>query len=279
VQYGSRITAIIVYLYTAQFLSKKCTAQALSELFGTPVSEGTVAAATRRAAGGLTGFLELMRGKIAQAPVAHFDETGFRVEGTLHWVHSDSTGTYSLITVHPQAWGEGDGPRRCPARVRRCRGARRLGSVRTPTPGRHPRCAIATCFGSCRPSPTSPPNGEQWCWATQVTDALCELKGLTDAAIEANLPRIDDGLAAIQVGLLRSAVILGVHRNRARSTKIMATHHVHFSNNAAEREFRMVKLRQKCPDAPEPLPVPDSSPRSGRISPPQPNMGSPSFAP
>jgi transposase len=44
VQYGPRITAIIVYLDVGQFLSKKRTAAALAELFGTPVSQGTVAA-------------------------------------------------------------------------------------------------------------------------------------------------------------------------------------------------------------------------------------------
>jgi transposase len=36
VQYGPRITAIILYLYVGQFLSKKRTAAALAELFGTP---------------------------------------------------------------------------------------------------------------------------------------------------------------------------------------------------------------------------------------------------
>jgi transposase len=35
VQYGPRIAAIIVYLYVGQFLSKKRTAQALAEVFGT----------------------------------------------------------------------------------------------------------------------------------------------------------------------------------------------------------------------------------------------------
>jgi hypothetical protein len=39
---------IILYLYVGQFRSKKRTAQALAELFGTPVSDGTVAAMTRR---------------------------------------------------------------------------------------------------------------------------------------------------------------------------------------------------------------------------------------
>src|SRR5918997_2116352 len=58
VAYGPRITAIILYLYVGQFLSKKRTAAALAELFGTPVSQGTVAAMTTRAAGGLGGFLE-----------------------------------------------------------------------------------------------------------------------------------------------------------------------------------------------------------------------------
>ena len=44
-QYGPRITAIILYLYVGQFLSTKRTAHALAELFGTPVSQGTVARA------------------------------------------------------------------------------------------------------------------------------------------------------------------------------------------------------------------------------------------
>ena len=42
VQYGPRTAAVIVYLYIGQFLSKKRTAQALAELFGVPLSSGTV---------------------------------------------------------------------------------------------------------------------------------------------------------------------------------------------------------------------------------------------
>jgi hypothetical protein len=55
---------------------------------------------TRRAAGGLNGFLALMRARITGSEVVHFDETGFRVDGRLRWVHSASTGKYSLIVVH-----------------------------------------------------------------------------------------------------------------------------------------------------------------------------------
>ena len=100
VQYGPRIAAIIVYLYAGQFLSKKRTAQALAELFGIPLSSGTVAALTARAAGRLDGFLEEIRARIAAAGVAGFDETGLRVEGKLRWVHCARTGKYTLLSCH-----------------------------------------------------------------------------------------------------------------------------------------------------------------------------------
>ena len=91
VQYGPRITAIILYLYAGQFLSKKRTAQALAELFGTPVSEGTIAAMTKRSADALDEFLSQVKDRIAGAEVAGFDETGLRVASTLHWVHCART--------------------------------------------------------------------------------------------------------------------------------------------------------------------------------------------
>ena len=107
VQYGPRITAIILYLYVGQFLSKKRTAQALAELFDTPVSEGTVARMTRRAADGLGEFLGLLRDRITEAEVAGFDETGLRVAGKLHWVHCARTDRYTLITCHAKRGTKG----------------------------------------------------------------------------------------------------------------------------------------------------------------------------
>jgi transposase len=77
VQYGLRIAAIIVCLYTGQFLSENRTAQALAELFGIPLSPGTAAAITARAAGRLDGFLEQARDDIAASEVAGSDETRF----------------------------------------------------------------------------------------------------------------------------------------------------------------------------------------------------------
>ncbi len=65
---------------SGEFLFKARTAASLAELFGTPVSAGTAAVTTIRAAGGLSGCLELVRGRIAAAAdVAQSDETGLRV--------------------------------------------------------------------------------------------------------------------------------------------------------------------------------------------------------
>ncbi|WP_433464077.1 DUF6444 domain-containing protein [Spirillospora sp. CA-128828] len=103
VQYGPNVAAIVVYLYVGQFLSKDRTAKALAEVFGTPLSAGTVAAMTARAAAGLGaegGFAGQVRARLADAEVVHFDETALRVDGRLRWVHSASTGESVLITVH-----------------------------------------------------------------------------------------------------------------------------------------------------------------------------------
>ncbi len=100
VQYGSRILAVIVYLYMGQYLSRSRTATAMSELFSTPVSEGTVSAATAAAGGDLGGFTDHVTAAITDADLAHFDETGFRVQAKLHWLHSASTPGFTLITCH-----------------------------------------------------------------------------------------------------------------------------------------------------------------------------------
>ena len=54
VSYGPRVTAALIYLYQGQFLSKARTARAMSDLLAVPVSAGTVAAVTARAAAALS---------------------------------------------------------------------------------------------------------------------------------------------------------------------------------------------------------------------------------
>jgi Transposase IS66 family len=155
-QYGPRIAAITVYLYLGQFLSKQRTAQALDELSGIPLSSGTVAGITARAAGRLGGFLEHARGQIAGSDVAGFDETGFRVDGKLHWVHCARTGKYTLLMVHPRRGTEameamGVLPRFAGVAVHDA------WARMTPIPPLITSFAVLMPCASCRPSPTPRP--------------------------------------------------------------------------------------------------------------------------
>jgi transposase len=90
------------YLCVHQHLPVDRAAQLLADVLGASVATGTLAAVVAEGAAGLEGFVEVVRTGLAAAPVAHFDETGARVAGKLHWVHSASTGLLSLFTVHPK---------------------------------------------------------------------------------------------------------------------------------------------------------------------------------
>jgi transposase len=99
VQYGPAVAA---YLWHGQFLSRSRAGQAMADLFGCSPSPGAIASMIRRIAGAVALSVAAAGDALAGAPVAHFDETGFRVAGGLAWVHSASSGKYVLVTVHPR---------------------------------------------------------------------------------------------------------------------------------------------------------------------------------
>jgi transposase len=98
-----RLAGIGVYLLHGRLLSVSRTTAARGDLFGAPVAAGTVAGWVKRTALGIIEkVLPVIAGRIAGAPVAHFDETGMRTAGRLAWLHSASTSTDVLLAVHPK---------------------------------------------------------------------------------------------------------------------------------------------------------------------------------
>jgi len=223
VQYGPRIAAIIVYLYAGQFLSKDRTALALAELFGIPLSSGTVAALTARAAGRLDGFLEQVRQGIAASGVAGFDETGFRVAGRLAWVHCARTGKYTLLMVHAKRGRQaieamGILPRFTGVAVHDA-----WAPYDTYTSPDHQLCC-AHALRELQAVTDAAPQG-QWCWATQAADALTAMQDLVREAISQERDGADPAALAAQVRLFRSAVLAGASQTAARSGPLMKKHH------------------------------------------------------
>jgi transposase len=93
VQYGPGVAAIVVYLAVRQHIPVARLAELCAEVLGIEVSTGWVAAQLRPAAQALTGFTDRVAAAVRAAPVAHFDESGARVDGRTQWVHSASTPT------------------------------------------------------------------------------------------------------------------------------------------------------------------------------------------
>ncbi len=264
VQYGPRIAAIIIYLYTGQFLPEKRTAQALAELFGIPVSQGTVAGITARAAAKLDGFLERARANIAASDVAGFDETGFRVDGRLHWVHCARTGKYTLLMVHDKRGSKAiDAMGVLPAFAGTAVHDAWAPYDSYPAGGHQLCCAHARrelqAVADCAP------DGE-WCRAAQAADAITAMQRLVTDAAGLHQPAVDAAALARQVTRYRSAALTGLRQTAARSGKLMKKHnalarrlldrqddYLRFTldfrippdNNGSERDIRMVKLRQK----------------------------------
>jgi transposase len=91
VQYGPRLGAVVVYLLHFQLLPEQRLIERLADLFGVSLASGTIARLSRAYAARFTGFAATLRDLIAAAPVKHLDETGFRIAGKTCWLHIATT--------------------------------------------------------------------------------------------------------------------------------------------------------------------------------------------
>jgi transposase len=102
VQYGPRFQSLMVYLNQQQLLPYERLAQLCQDLFGQPLSVGTLVAANERVFAQLEPFVQGLVQQVPQAPVVHLDESGLRVAGALHWLHVASTSQLTFYGVHPK---------------------------------------------------------------------------------------------------------------------------------------------------------------------------------
>ena len=100
VQYGSRVAGLAVYLSAFQLLPVARIATLLADVFAAPLSKGTLATFTQRASSGLAPVYERIGQHLRTAPVVSCDETGLRIAGRLHWLHSAGTPTLTHYFPH-----------------------------------------------------------------------------------------------------------------------------------------------------------------------------------
>jgi transposase len=91
-QYGERIKAAAIYLNVQQLIPEDRAAQALSDLFGAPlICPASLVAWVGKKARELGQVYEAIGQRVAGAGVRHLDETGYRIAGKLHWLHTTSS--------------------------------------------------------------------------------------------------------------------------------------------------------------------------------------------
>ena len=156
------------------------------------------------------------------AEVAGFDETGFRVDGRLHWVHCARTGKYTLLMVHPRRGTQameamGVLPSFAGIAVHDA-----WAPYDTYAAPDHQLCC-AHALRELQAVTDAAPAG-QWCWAAQAAEALTAMQDLVREAISQGRDAVDPAALAAQVRLYRSAALAGASQTAARSGTLMKKH-------------------------------------------------------
>ena len=98
-QYGTELEALAVSLNTIGAVSISRTHEILSGVFGVPISTGTIASMVKSAADAVRPTVNEIKEVIPDEKIAHFDETGTRVNGKTLWAHTSSTENLTYISV------------------------------------------------------------------------------------------------------------------------------------------------------------------------------------
>ena len=100
VQYGSNVRALGVHLTQGQLLPYGRTSRLIADLFHLEVSPATLLAWVDEAGELLLPSVGQITQTLIEASVAHADESGLRVAGKLHWLHTVATPTHTWYGVH-----------------------------------------------------------------------------------------------------------------------------------------------------------------------------------
>jgi hypothetical protein len=261
--YGPRLRAVTVYLQFAQFCSRWRTARAVTDLFGVPISAGTVSGFGTRAAAGLGGFIARVTDLLLAAPVVGFDETSMRVAGGNWWVHTACTPQLTLLTVHERRGTEGADAAGVLPEFAGVAVHDAWAPYDTYGQATHALCGAHVLRELQAVTDTAATGGQ---WAARLADTLRTLKHAADQAREHGQTGLDPVWLAEQVRVYTAAAKVGFNVSSGRSSEIDKKHNalarrlldrkddilrfaydlrVPFDNNTSEQSVRMVKVRQK----------------------------------
>jgi len=265
--YGPAVRAVALYLLHRQHLPVERTAEALSSLFGAPVSTGFVASLATEAAEVLdaSGVIETICQHLRGADVVHADETSDQVGTKTWWFHVVTNDLFTYLFASPTRGKDAPDETGVLGDFTGTMVHDRLAMYFNYDAATHAICLahIARELAAV---------GVVWNqgWANDMADLLAEMNTAAKAARDkgrtmlsqrvvtdflAHYDRIvNDGLAAnpAPTGRKRDAVerasfnlASALGELRAEATRFITDLSVPMTNNAAERALRMAKLHKK----------------------------------
>lgn len=268
VQYGPRLKAQASYLNTYQLIPVARTCELLGDFYGQSPSWDFVRQANQAVEAGIAPSLAEIEQQLLLAKVTHCDESGLRVEGKLHWLHSISTERLTLYNLH---------------RKRGRQAMVEIGILPQLTKWvMHDHWASYLAFDACNHAFCNAHHlrelqfvTEQYeqPWAAEMAELLCTIKREVDENAEETHSLSSDRLAyfdteydaTLQRGFQANPVpqssaakkrgrpkqsppknlLDRLHKHKAGILAFMYDFDIPFDNNLAERDIRMVKLKQK----------------------------------
>jgi len=100
VQYGPGLRSQLVYMQTQQLIPADRVKQMMFDLYGAQVSVATILNASKRLYNNLDHFEEVLVSSLVNSNIVHVDESGVRVGEKLHWLHSASTELLTFYGIH-----------------------------------------------------------------------------------------------------------------------------------------------------------------------------------
>lgn len=267
VQYGPRLHAFSVYLNAYQLLPFARIAQLYQDLFCVRISPGTLETSQKMASERLDGVIDFITRKLKKAGLIHCDESGLRIGAKLRWLHVAGTRLFTLYGWHAN---------------RGKAGMDALG-ILSDFSGRAMHdawapyflynCLHALCGAHILRELTAVRDQDKQEWAGKFIGLLVEIKQAVETQVEKGGTSLSPILEAHFEERYRQLLLEGYQANppppivvgkkgrpkqsaarnlldrlSTRQSEVLAFMYdfeVPFDNNLAERDIRMIKVKQK----------------------------------
>jgi transposase len=270
-QYGARMKGLLVYLHHGQLLPYDRTTAVVAELVGQPISQGTLLNATQTCAAQLAAAEDHIKQALRQAPVVQVDETGLDENGRRIWLHSASTPELTYYFPHDK---RGQAAMQAAEVLPEFEGIAMHDHWEAYQ--QFAQCTHAFCHAHHLRELQRAIDQEQAAWAEEMKTLLLVIKEQVDQAkaagqtallpdqiaqfqtqyraivdqalqpyLTAAAPAADPPARGRQKQSTTKNLLDRFDRYQTETLRFMTDFRVPFDNNLAERDLRMMKVKQK----------------------------------